>query len=80
MPTFHNRRFTRLATVALAFATTVAGAQSVGNSSSLNGTVLDATGAVVFGATVKINNTVSGFDRSVQTDATGGFSFSNVSV
>ncbi|MGA2745255.1 MAG: carboxypeptidase-like regulatory domain-containing protein, partial [Candidatus Sulfotelmatobacter sp.] len=67
-----------MATVALAFATTVAGAQSVGNSSSLNGTVLDATGAVVFGATVKINNTVSGFDRSVQTDATGGFSFSNV--
>jgi Carboxypeptidase regulatory-like domain len=52
--------------------------QSVGNSTSLNGTVLDATGAVVFGATVKIHNPVSGLDRSVQTDATGGFSFPNV--
>jgi len=52
--------------------------QSVGNSTSLNGTVLDATGAVVFGATVKIHNTVSGFERSAQTDTTGGFSFPNV--
>jgi carboxypeptidase family protein len=54
------------------------GAQSLGNSSSLNGTVLDATGAVVVGATVKIHNPVSGFDRSTQTDTTGGFSFPNV--
>ncbi|MGA1988110.1 MAG: carboxypeptidase-like regulatory domain-containing protein, partial [Candidatus Sulfotelmatobacter sp.] len=50
----------------------------MGNSTSLNGTVLDATGAVVFGATVKIHNTVSGFERSAQTDTTGGFSFPNV--
>jgi Carboxypeptidase regulatory-like domain len=54
------------------------GAQSVGNSTTLNGTVADATGAVVVGATVKIHNPVSGLDRSVQTDTTGQFSFPNV--
>jgi len=78
MPIFHHKRFARLAAVALAFAAVVAGAQSMGNSTSLNGTVLDATGAVVFGATVKIHNPVSGLDRSVQTDATGGFGFANI--
>jgi len=52
--------------------------QSVGNSTSLYGTVLDATGAVVVGATVKIHNPVSGLDRSAQTSTTGGFSFPNV--
>jgi len=54
------------------------GAQSVGNSTTLNGTVTDVTGAVVVGATVKIHNPVSGLDRSVQTDTTGQFSFPNV--
>jgi hypothetical protein len=55
-------------------------AQSVGNSSSLFGTVQDATGAVVFGATVKIHNPVSGLERSVQTDASGQFSFPNIAL
>ena len=54
------------------------GAQSVGNSTTLNGTITDATGAVVVGATVKIHNPVSGLDRSVQTDTMGQFSFPNV--
>jgi len=53
-------------------------AQSIGNSTTLKGTVLDATGAVVVGATVKIHNPVSGLDRSTQTDATGQFNFSNI--
>ena len=85
MPTFHHHfhhfhpvRFAAWVAVALALSVTIAGAQSVGNSTSLEGTVLDATGAVVFGATVKIHNPVSGLDRSVQTNTTGGFSFPNV--
>jgi len=53
-------------------------AQSVGSSSSLNGTVLDVTGAVVFNATVKIHNPITGLERSAQTDTTGGFSFPNI--
>src|SRR5258707_12517895 len=42
------------------------------------GTVLDPSGAVVVGATVKIRNPVSAFSRSPTTDALGKFSFPNV--
>jgi hypothetical protein len=56
----------------------MAGAQSAGNSGSLNGSVVDPTGAVVAKATVEIRNPVSGYDRSTTTDASGRFSFTNV--
>jgi Carboxypeptidase regulatory-like domain len=54
------------------------GAQSVGNATTLSGTVVDATGAVVVGATVTIHNPVTGVDRSARTDTGGQFSFPNV--
>jgi hypothetical protein len=76
MPTFHTRRFAVLA--ALWLAVTVAGAQSVSNSGSINGSVVDPTGAVVAKATVEIRNPVSGFDRSTTTDDSGKFAFTNV--
>jgi hypothetical protein len=82
MPTFHRHsilgRFAALAAVALALAVTLASAQSVGNSGSVNGTVLDPTGAVVAGAKVEIRNPVSGFDRSTTTDSAGKFAFTNI--
>src|SRR5712691_2371668 len=53
-------------------------AQSVGNSVSINGTVVDPTGAVVAKATVEIRNPVSGLDRSTTTDASGRFAFTNI--
>ncbi len=53
-------------------------AQSVGNFGSIQGTVVDPTGAVVPKATVEIHNPVSGFDRTTQTDARGAFQFTNV--
>ena len=59
-------------------ATDGGGPQSGGNQGTVSGTVLDATGAVVIGATVKIHNPVSGFDGSTQTNTTGGFTFDNV--
>jgi hypothetical protein len=43
-------------------------AQSGGNSGTISGTVLDPTGAVVFGATIEIHNPVSHFDQSTVTD------------
>jgi len=49
-----------------------------GSSGSLSGTVLDPTGAVVTGATVKIHNPVSGLDRSTTTDTSGRFAFANI--
>jgi hypothetical protein len=53
-------------------------AQSGGNSSSIGGTVLDPSGAVVPNAVVVIHNPVSHFDRSTTTDKLGNFSFPNV--
>jgi len=49
-----------------------------GSSGSINGTVLDPTGAVVANATVEIHNPVSHFDRSTTTDSSGKFTFLNV--
>ena len=51
-------------------------AQSGG--SSISGTVLDPSGAVVVNASVEIHNAVSGFDRTTTTDSSGKFSFPNV--
>src|SRR5271166_4397925 len=47
-------------------------------SGSLNGTVVDPSGAVVPNAKVEIHQLVSGFDRTTITDGKGNFSFSNV--
>jgi len=77
MPLFHLRRLAVLAG-ALGLAAVMAAAQSVGNSGSVNGTVLDPTGAVVAGAKVEIRNPVSGFDRTTTTDNAGTFAFTNI--
>ncbi len=53
-------------------------AQSGGNSTSVTGTVLDPTGAVVPNGKVEIRNPVSGFTRSATTDSSGRFVISNV--
>lgn len=49
-----------------------------GASSTIAGTVLDPSGAVVPGATVEIHNPVSAFERVTITGDKGDFSFSNV--
>jgi hypothetical protein len=51
-------------------------AQSGGG--SINGVVLDPSGAVVSNANVQIHNPVSAFDRSTTTDSSGKFSFPSV--
>jgi len=55
----------------------IANAQS-GNSTSITGTVLDPSGAVVLNATVEVRNPVSGYSRSAVTDAAGKFTIPNV--
>ena len=47
-------------------------------SGSINGTVLDPSGAVVPNADIQMHNPVSGYDRTTKTDARGSFSFANV--
>jgi len=53
-------------------------AQSGGSSTSVTGTVLDPSGAVVPNASVEIHNLVSAFDRTVVTDGAGMFTISNI--
>jgi hypothetical protein len=77
MPSFCRVRVGALA-FALCIVSGVAGAQSVGNFGSVDGTVVDSTGAVVPNATIEIRNPVSGFERSTTTDKTGKFQFTNV--
>ncbi|HEY4047764.1 MAG TPA: carboxypeptidase-like regulatory domain-containing protein, partial [Acidobacteriaceae bacterium] len=48
------------------------------NSGIVNGTVTDPSGAVVPGATVTIQNPVSGLLRSATTDSSGHFQFTNL--
>jgi len=53
-----------------------ANAQS--NSGTVSGTITDPSGAVVPGASVEINNHVSGYKRTAKTDASGQFRFYNI--
>ena len=48
------------------------------NSGTLRGTVLDPSGAAIVDAAVEIQNPVSHYDRTVQTDSQGKFEFDNV--
>jgi hypothetical protein len=52
--------------------------QSGSSAGTVSGTVADPTGAVVPGATVKIQNPVSQYERTSTTDSAGHFQFSNV--
>src|SRR4029453_7181756 len=53
-------------------------AQSLGSAGTVEGTVTDPTGAVVAGASVEIQNAVSGFRRQMTTDDAGNFRFTNI--
>ena len=48
------------------------------NSGKVTGTVLDATGAVIPGATVTIGDALTGYTRTATSDASGMFQFPNV--
>ena len=48
------------------------------NSATIRGTVLDPSGAAISGSTVEIENPVSHYNRSAQTDSQGHFEFDNV--
>src|ERR1700678_2481301 len=52
--------------------------QAQSNSGSISGTVTDPSGSVVPGATVTVENPVSGYVRTVKTDGAGRFQFSNL--
>ena len=78
MRLFHRSCLAAGMAVAMVLSIGGARAQSGGSSTSISGTVLDPSGAVVPNATVEIHNAVSGFDRTTTTDSQGNFSFPNV--
>ncbi|MES2222533.1 MAG: TonB-dependent receptor [Acidobacteriota bacterium] len=51
---------------------------TAGTGGSISGVISDPSGAVIPGASVKILNPVTGFQRTTTTDAAGHFAFSNV--
>ncbi len=51
---------------------------NAGTGGNISGVVSDPSGAVIPGASVKILNPVTGFQRNTTTDAAGHFAFSNV--
>jgi hypothetical protein len=53
-------------------------AQSLGNAGTVEGTVLDPSGAAVAKATVAIHNAVTGYRQSTFTNSEGAFRFSNI--
>jgi hypothetical protein len=77
MPTSYEKLFA--AVIGVIYISLLAvGANAQSGSSTISGTVLDSSGAVVANATVEIHNPVSGFNRSTTTDNAGKFIFSNV--
>jgi len=73
------RRRAHLATLLLfVCATSVICAQSAGNSGTISGIIQDPSGALLPGATVVIENRVSGYTRQTTTDGNGHFQFTNI--
>src|ERR1700682_3055955 len=78
-------RWARFASIGLqiilcgsALGLTPARAQGLGGAGTVQGTVKDPTGGVMVAVTVDISNPVTGFKRSVTTDAAGKFVFRNL--
>jgi hypothetical protein len=78
MHTSMRRGIFALFGILLAYGALAAVAQSSGNAGAINGTVTDTTGAIVPGATVSIENPVSGFSRTTTSDSSGHFQFTNL--
>ena len=78
LASYEKSRHAALAVFFVLLVGLLASGQSIGNSGSINGSVVDPTGAVVPKATVEIHNPVSGFDRSTVADSSGKFAFTNI--
>lgn len=70
--------YTVFAALFIFLSASVIAAQSAGSGGTIYGIVSDATGAVVPGATVTLENPVSHFTRQATSDAAGHYQFSNL--
>jgi Carboxypeptidase regulatory-like domain len=78
MHTSNRRVIFALLFIFLSAAVSALLAQSAGNGGTISGTVTDPSGAVLPGAIVKIENPVSGYNRSTTADSAGHYQFTNV--
>src|ERR1700746_2668790 len=78
MPSIRTFTFFHVLVILVLGSWTVCLAQSGGSSTSINGTVVDPSGAGVPNATVEIHNPVSQYQRSATSNDKGNFSFPNV--
>jgi hypothetical protein len=67
-----------VALLSLALLASAAYAQGLGGAGTVQGTVQDPTGGVMQAVQVRISNPVTGFSRTVTTDAAGKYVFSNL--
>jgi hypothetical protein len=72
-----NQHLVRL-TLLLACAAGSYAQSTSANSGTIRGSVLDPSGAAIKGAAVEIQNPISGYNRSAQTDTQGNFEFDNI--
>jgi Carboxypeptidase regulatory-like domain/TonB-dependent Receptor Plug Domain len=78
MHTSIRRVIFAIAVIFFSFGISSLWAQSAGNSGTIYGTVMDATGAIVPDANVSVVNPVSGYSRSTKSDASGHYQFNNL--
>src|SRR4051812_10955218 len=64
-------------TLTISFQSIALFAQSVA-SGTIDGTVVDSTGALIVGAMVDLRNPITGFDQTAVTDSMGAFRFTNI--
>ena len=60
------------------FAPTEIYAQGMGRAGTITGTITDPSGAALIGATIEIQNKITGYERKQTADATGAFRFLDV--
>jgi hypothetical protein len=68
----------RISFAALSLLLLVTGALAQGTSGNVTGTVTDATGAVISTAVITIQNPISGYKQTTETDANGQYHFDNL--
>ena len=81
MRTFLRKAFLPIVLVLVSISTFTAATmsgQSAGSSGTVTGLIADSSGAAIPGATVVIQNAVSGLTRTTQSDAAGQYQFNNI--